>query len=937
MGINELIKLLSGTRKKKKEEEQKEETIEDTEPIQAAILTQSSACRIPDELSDSFASLKVDDSKTDTENMRTGMAGTDSQKIGVLKKCKGKKSENDKTAKSRTLFDAEGDAEKPCSPGSLDNEANDNNIKVRNSTNGYGKNDPFVRENHAEILDVSNDSFIPLSMRVKKKLQERMAVDKFDMFLSEACQTYGQNSIPVLEEICDGLISESKTELESINRIKTVNHPSFSDSYAFSTDLDKKVDTVSQFSDVSEARDKALDDSVVRNDKNFEDMVTVRHTGCTPRSSMNESHSITPLSLQKQFVNNRFNTKVSSPLAEGFSSPVTYIKQNSKDNDETHSFIEIVDTPDCRKLEIVDIPDFSKPEILVTDNIDRNISAEKRNIEINDFSPCKLNTDKSEISEMDDNLFKNLRLDGKSSVDDKQLDVMNGLVITPLYSVNRCVQNISQTIASPLHLLCNNKLNISEMSMLDKPDFNVQTSLLNSLYKTLNITSSPFSFSYDQNVVTEDNADASFHGSANQAMNSESDSSQTGLENVGDSQKKIYDNDGPSRNETGVHTANFAQGMGSETNLTGEQVEVIAENEETRTTIAKVFDHNIAIGHTYSKESVIDSEGSKDGFGLEHECTDINASQTSKIAVVKENNDKGVMLNDNFHKTGKTDTDANSEHSDETKAVGKPVLKDITGIENSQNNTENDTEAVSASQKTKRGKTKGRKGKKKGVVKKVSAFMDLSHDSDESFILSQMLSSQKQSAPLDNRNSWLKRCNDHYPLDHTDKENIDTMNQSTKETKSPEKLCGPNKNDNEVEKEYTAELITGYTNIGSAEPDCSFLKTYVSSEINLSADTVNDVNLLIEPLNVNVNLNECIIDHVTERTIEHFDVNNERIDLMPKENKFSVFDKAKPLKAKSIPTLDMTVAAASPVSLADRLKKRLKNSSTRQVLTDFTK
>ena len=928
--------ILSGSKKKKKDDNQKQKPVDEAEPIMSA---QASSCPIADALTDSFASLKVDDIRTENENARSGKAGNDLQKTKVPKKGKRRKGGNDKAAEAKT--GAEGHVEKPGFAEALDNGTHESKAEVRNSTNNGNKDNPSVHENDAEVLDDSNnDSFVPLSMRVKKKLQKKNAVDKFDMLVS----TLDKNNIPEIENVSDGCAS-NKAELELVSRAKVVNHPSFNDSCAFSFDLDS-IDTTGQLDNVSEGENKVFDDSVVQNKTNFENIKSDRHISCTPRTSGNECNSDTPLSLQKQFLNDRFNTKVSSPLVEDFSSPVTYIKQNSDHNDKSQSFIEILDTPDIRK-----------PAILISDDTDRmNIVAS---------IPFEENIDKMEISEMKDSPFRDLGLDSKISVEDKRLDIVNKLVTTPLYSVNRCAQNTLLTVASPLHLLCKSKLNISEMSLLDKPDFNVQTSLLNSLCKTLNITSSPASFSYDQNLIAENDTDASFDDTASQAMNSESDNSQTGLENIHDSHKKVY-NDSQTRNEEVVLTANFAQRMANETNLTVEQVECIFVNEETKTTIAKTLDQNMPIAANCNKESAIFNEVSKDGMGLESSGN--NSSENSNIALEKENNDKDAMLNDNFRNAVPSDFEANLECIYGTKADGRPVLEDITNRKNSQNENGGRLEEISASQKQKKGKTKGsRKGKKK-VVKKVSGVMDLSHDSDDSFILSQMISSQKQmissqkqmissqkqtfipdktqQTPAsalqiihENEDPPSMICEETSPIQEADKENIATISQSAKEIESGRAVGEAKRMSNEDEKEYTAELMT--TICSKVVPsNTKYNKTYSIEKV----DTMKCGPPLNVPSNENVTSDELNNNGVIERVIlKSIDDAPETIDKMHKKTESPALSdaniptKVKPLQAKSHATLDTTVAASSPVSLADRLKKRLKNSSTRQVLTDFTK
>ena len=901
--------------------------------------TAASSCPIADELTHSFASLKVDDIRAETENVRTSKAGSDPQKTKVPKGGKRKKGENEKVAK--TITGAEGHVEKPCFAEALEYNGYESKVEVRKDTYNGDKGDPLVRENDAEELDDSNnDSFVPLSMRVKKKLQKKNAVDEFDMLVLSS----DQNDIPFIIENASGMPTSEKTELESVSRTESVSHPSFNDSYAFSINLDN-IDTVGQLCDVSDNQNKVLDDSIIRIENNLEDMKNDIHIGCTPRASVNECNSDTPLSLQKQFINDRFNTKVSSPLVEDFSSPVTYIKQNSNHDDKSHSFIEIWDTPDIRK-----------PAILISDDTD------SMNMVVS--IPFEENTDKMEISEMDKSQFKDLGSDGKISVEDKRLDLGNKLVTTPLYSVNRCAQNTLQTVASPLYLLCKSKLNISEMSLLDKPDFNVQTSLLNSLCKTLNITSSPVNYNYDKNLVAEDNTDVSFHDMASPAMNSESDKSVYDLENVSNSWKKVYDYDNLSMIEEDVLTASFAQEMANETNLIDKQtnlkdkqVEYVFESDKRKTTNVKVLDHNIPIPANYNKESVTDNEVSKDDMELD--SSDSYSSQNSNISVEKV---KGLdmVVKDNFHNAASSDIHG-------TKAPDRPVLEDITNRKNSQNENEGRLEEISASQKQKKGKTKGiRKGKKK-EVRKVSAVMDLSHDSDDSFILSQMIPSQKEMISSEKRMILSQKltlpdkteqtpasalqilhenedppsmlCEETSPIQEADKENIATISQSAKEIESGRAVGKAKRMSTEVEKKYTAELLTSVCS-KVVSSNTKYNRTYSIDKV----DAMKCGPPLNVPSNENVTSDELSNNCVVERVrLKRIDDAPERIDKMHKKTESPALSEAnfsmklKPLQAKCHATLDTTVAASSPVSLADRLKRRLKNSSTRQVLTDFTK
>ena len=826
----------------------------------------ASSCPIADELIDSFASLKVDDIMAETDNTNSGKAGTDQLKAKNPKKGKRRKTGKDKIDESKV--DIKEPVGKPCLGGALDGEAYETNIEVKNNFNIFNKDDHLFSENDAEVMDVSNnDSFVPLSLRVKKKLEEKNVVDKLDMLVS----ALNQNSKVEIVNAADGCVG-LKVGKECVSMTKTENHPSFNDSYAYSINLDN-IDTPGKLCDVSDDEYKNLIDSVLRSKGDLENVERERQN--TPKASVNECNSDTPLSLQKQFANDRFNTKISSPLDTNFSSPVTYIKQTSNNDDKSHTFIEILD-----------IPDISNPQIVINDNTEQKFTEVCGNFE---------NADKMEISEMKDSPSGDLGTDVKMTLEGKRLDFVNRLVTTPLYSVNRCAQSTSHTVASPLHILCQSKLNISEMSLLDKPDFNIQTSLLNSLCKTLNITSSPANLSHDQKLVN--NSDASFEDNASITKNG----LETGLEDFGDNLKKVNDNVSPLRNDTGVLMDSFVKPTIHERSLIEKQIESTFESKETRT----------------------------------------NVTKTCFSPVGKETDNTDVKLNNDSHNTISSDIGANLEriiHG--TKVTDRPVFEDITNKKISENN-DNGIEEISASQKQK--SRKGRRKKKKKEVKKVSAFMDLSHDSDDSFIVSQLSqkqmisaqinSSQKQTLPdkeqqtpanplqilMEREVPLSKLCEKASSKQGTDKENVNPLRQSAKDIEPGFNVNESKRMSNKVGKINTAELTGASPNTKSSR----------ISSLNEVAASINSLSFN-EPLMDDNELNDA-----------DFPVNQKQVHTKTHEKAESptVFDANFSVKqtvhTKSHAVLNTTVAA-SPVSLADRLRKRLKNSSTRQVLTDFT-
>ena len=915
----------SGTNKKKKDD-QKLQTTNEVEPLVPVV---ASSCPIADELTDSFASLKVDDIMAETDNTNSGKAGTDQLKTKNPKKGKRRKTGKDKIYESKA--DIKEPVEKPCLGAALDGEAYETNIEVKNNFNIFNKDDHLVSENDAEEMDVSNnDSFVPLSLRVKKKLEEKNVVDKLDMLVS----ALNQNSKVEIDNAADGCVGH-KVGKECVSMTKTENYPSFNDSYAYSINLDN-IDTPGKLCDVSDDEYKNLIDSVLgskgdlenvererqishtpkasvnvenvererqishtpKASVNVENVERERQISHTPKASVNECNSDTPLSLQKQFANDRFNTKISSPLDTNFSSPVTYIKQTSNNDDKSHSFIEILDTPDIRK-----------PEILINDNTEQKNTDMCGNFE---------NADKMEISEMKDSPSGDLGTDVKMTLEGRSLDFVNRLVTTPLYSVNRCAQSTSHTVASPLHILCQSKLNISEMSLLDKPDFNIQTSLLNSLCKTLNISSSPANLSHDQKLVN--NSDASFEDNASITKNG----LETGLEDFGDNLKKVNDNVSPLRNGTGVLMDSFAKPTIHETILIEKQIGSTFESKETRT----------------------------------------NVTKTCFSSLGKETDDTDVKLNNDSHNAISRDIGANSERIIYgTKFTDRLVFEDITNKKISENN-ENGIEEVRASQKEKR--RKGNRKKKKKEVKKVSAFMDLSHDSDDSFILSQlsqkgMISSQKQmvSSQLQMISSQKKvlcdeaeprtasfqemicenLCGEATPIDEAEKENIETLSQSVRlrGIESGKSVREAKRKSDRVGQECTTELIaTTNSKVVSSRTKSSRTSSFnevdpVNSGLSMNESLMLDITL--DKLN-----NNCEAEKDRFKTI---DETSDRFDATLEKAETPVFDVNCPVKFVQMHTkihgaLNTTVAAASPVSLADRLRKRLKNSSMRQVLTDFT-
>ena len=214
--------------------------------------------------------------------------------------------------------------------------------------------------------------------------------------------------------------------------------------------------------------------------------------------------------------------------------------------------------------------------------------------------------------------------------------------------------------------------------------------------------------------------------------------------------------------------------------------------------------------------------------------------------------------------------------------------------------------------KPRKGKSR-RKGKKK-TVKKVSAVMNFSNDDDENMMLSQVKIVKKVSADMD--------------LSHDNEEDM-MLSQRILSRKNVlienKAFCYEN---------LFARNVRGKENIAASlfHSDDERLgekqdnkEPKVLSELPLNTETVNTEEPIISPFKMLSNIaeeTELDTNGTSVRDINLIVISPDRTPLS------SVWTDCNRLKESEMP---------SPVSLADRLRKKLKNSAAQKILSDFTK
>ena len=803
-----------------------------------------------------------------------------------------------------------------------------------------------------------NDSYIPLSLRVKRKLRKKNSKTDFKAKVSEETESVLKvkvhNSADKLSCKLNGssgstylLTDESlKVADQSVAQFVTTgvtrnaqNHIMYEEKAEGIYSDNESTDNICPKSDDNPANDYVNDfpklgkKEIVNSECNINNIHTKIFTNAgdsaiiqelkvsTKDSCKSNSHSFdnhfsgspvsgplsntnTPLSLQKKFSLCGYDVKISSPYGEEFCSPVTYIKQTMQERCDAPSFIEIQDTPDHRN-----------PAMPVADNTADYTSNLEDDIKIaaTGLSAVNLATPEQNFVEnvslrihdlIEEHHSGRLPTEYSSNLRDaEQLNKANScLMPKPLYSAK--TYNVPETIHSPLQVLLRSKLENSQTNMLDIPEFEIQTSLLNSLCRTLDQTSSSPNITKLGGIMISSELENSFQNNGNHSVDSIVKDSDTFPP------EKLYQGKHNDRMQeygfmcvdTVVQEKDNRDCAVSEKLEINQRAAILDDSEaETKKNMTRSTKSHHQDSH-FQDDSYTLSQNEE--HGQSHEQKDELLKQRCMLPDVKETDEKSI---------GETVV----ENVIERKPQTHMKTQEIPG---------------GTSLKEKVGKIRGKRKVKKKSVKKVSAFMDLSHDTDDDMILSQVVSSQQS---LDDKIEKLSGNSlKNIQLSDFDKEN------------------DPLVTDNEMPG-HAAVIKTraeqGALKGQTLDPDeLSVSKSKVKSKKYLSyihddtcigkevesSKTESDFKYVRNPLTVSKGTNNCLKN-------EEFNIlNSDSLNSVTK-NRIS----ADSLKTKTdlnekvgtfINTVERATCAASPVSLADRLRNKLKNSSTRQVLTDFT-
>ena len=618
---------------------------------------------------------------------------------------------------------------------------------------------------------------------------------------------------------------------------------------------------------------------------------------CSPEVRIKTA--VTPLSLQKEFISDRFSTQISSPFREEFCSPVMYIKQNVEDTGGINqSFIEIEDSPLLRK-----------PDNLITNDLTNDTGSilGDRIVAAIDFNKCGMKTDENELCESG-RIFEASGTDCSFQLFDtkytnkikevQQLKTANSyLVPTPLYSAKRHGGN--QAYLSPFQFAYRNKLEISQASLLDYPNFEVQTSLLNSLCCTLDQTSTPYNSAKFQDVIIGDRTDTSV-----QNINISHDNIVMGNICIDNKEDPEYHLNQSLLGDTNVPVCKDYNNL------------ITSENPGIENCITQA-DSNVAFNYEMSSETKNLMLNIKD---VENQCSchSVPCKCLSKKGDIVINPCNKELGKTSFASDSDTEKESLQGHKERTKNFRKSKIK--------QNYASSATQ-----QKPKLGKNKvNRKTKNKGI-KKVSAVMDLSHDDEEDIILSQAVLSQKN-VFVENKTLSYKPLEDVCVTDVNDKENISTRlderDCSLDKHKILNEICSKlssvmNKYKLNDDKNCTSRMKANFV----VETDS--VKRMAETDLRNSLK-LNSYGLVSEPATMITNAE---INQANPKS-------EERSPLSKNSNAYTAKVNFIGTKGDTL-TKRMPIAletnTPSPVSLADRLKKKLKNSSTQKVLADFTK
>ena len=414
------------------------------------------------------------------------------------------------------------------------------------------------------------------------------------------------------------------------------------------------------------------------------------------------------------------------------------------------------------------------------------------------------------------------------------------------------------------------------------PDFEIQTSLLNSLCCTLDHTTSPL---HEEIKEHPDNVDI--------------DTMAKGL---------LLD-----FKETSKLEANYSSPIAEGINNTSHKFPVLT------TSKFSALAENLEIVKTGNLEDV--SEIVKTG----------NLGDVSEIVKTGNLGDVSEIVCSQVVKTGKlgavtelvkTGNMGEIREVVKTRNLGKVTKVVKTGNLGEVTKVHEPTKTTQHESKPRKGKSR-RKGKNK-TVKKVSAVMNFSHDDEENMMLSQVKTVKKVSADMD--------------LSHDNEEDI-MLSQRILSQKNvlienkafcyenlfTRNVCGKenvaaslfHSDDERLGEKHHHKVQQNKTNVHK-EPE-------VLSELPLNTENVNTEEPIISPFKMLSNIaeeTELETNGTSVRDINPIVISPDRTPLS------SVWTDHNRLNESEVP---------SPVSLADRLRKKLKNSAAQKILSDFTK
>ena len=810
-----------------------------------------------------------------------------------------------------------------------------------------------------ETLNESlNDSYIPLSLRVKRKLRKKNSKTDFNDKVFE--ETESVLSVKVHNSAdklyyklngCSGSNNSSTNETlkvdgQSIAQFVTTGDTRKTHNHIM--DEEKAEGTVSDFESTDNICPKSnynptndymndfsklgkkeivdsectINDNRTKNLTNAGECAIIQEPKVSTKDSCKNNNygfdnhfngspvsgpffdTNTPLSLQKKSSVCRYDVKISSPYGEEFCSPLTYIKQTMQESCDAPSFIEIQDTPDHRNLVMPVVDDTGD----YTSNLEDDIKIAATGLSEVNLTTSEKNFVENVSLRMHDLIEEHLidRLPTEYSCNLRDAEQLNEtgscLMPKPLYSAK--MHNIPETIHSPLQVLLRNKLENSQTSMLDMPEFEIQTSLLNSLCRTLDQTSSSFNITRLGGIMINSEMENSFQNNGNCSVGS-----------------KVKDSDSfpPEILYQGKHNDRMQEYgfMCVDT--------VVQEKDRRDCAVSEKLEIN-------QKAAILDDSEAE---------TKKNMTRSTKS-----HHQDSHFQDDSYTTSQNEEHDQSHEQKDELlkhrcmlpdvketdgKSIGETVVEKV--IERkSQTHMKTQEIPSGTSLKEKVGKIRGKRKVKKKSVKKVSAFMDLSHDTDDDMILSQVVSSQQS---LDDKTEKLPGNSlKNIQLSDFDKENnpLVTDNEmpghaSVIKTRAGQgALKGQTLDPDELS--VSKSKVKSKKYLSYIHDD-----TCIGKEVE-SSKTESDFKYVRNPLTVSKGTNNSLKN-------EEFDIlNSDSLNSVTK-NRIS----ADSLKTKTdlkekvgtfINTVERATCAASPVSLADRLRNKLKNSSTRQVLTDFT-